>query len=65
MNERRPHPPYDTLTKELPADIAKHHHDPPRPPSDGRSRVREMREEGRPNVVDFRKKSVLQQKMSE
>lgn len=61
VDEGRPHPLYDTLTKELPAYVTEHHHDLPRPPSDGRGRVRETGEERRPNVVDFWEESVLQQ----
>ena len=63
VDEGRPHPLYDTFTKELPADVTEHHHDMPCPPSDGRSRIRETGEEWRPDVVDFWKESVLRQKI--
>jgi hypothetical protein len=59
VDEGRPHPLYDTLTKKLPADITEYHHDLPRPPGDGRGGVRETGEKGRPNIVDFWKESVL------
>ena len=65
VDKGRTHPLYDTLTKELPTDVTEHHHDMPRPPSDGRGGVRETGEEWRPYVVDFRKESVLWQKIHE
>lgn len=61
VDEGWPHPLNDTFAKELPTDVTKDHHDPPRSPGDRRGGIRETREEWRPNVVDFRKKCVLQQ----